>query len=65
MNNNSKRVKCYIKKGRKLETMLTQRRSYGRRTHRRKVFIDTGVPRKQAKFLQNASEGFIFSKSAS
>ena len=26
-------------------------------THRRKMFLDTGVPRKQAKFLKNASEG--------
>ena len=26
-------------------------------THRRKVFTDIGVPRKQAKFLQNTFEG--------
>ena len=26
-------------------------------THRRKVFLDIVVPRKQAKFLKNTSEG--------
>ena len=26
-------------------------------THRRKVFLELGVPRKQAKFLKNTSEG--------
>ena len=25
-------------------------------THRRKVFLDMGIPRKQAKFLENTSE---------